>query len=107
MTAESMTRGKRSHADTDWRVRQAKARRIEAVLTSRPSETALTWTHLLISGLITIPLLWVFTSVLATAVSRYAGAGVIVTGLPLIRLIAWICYPLTRPVSFRCSSKST
>ncbi|MHC4414198.1 MAG: hemolysin family protein [Planctomycetota bacterium] len=64
------------------------------------AEAAMTWGHLLVSGLISVPILWVCTSVLASAVSRHVGSGLIATGLPAIRAITWLCYPLTKAVSF-------
>ncbi|MHC4220605.1 MAG: CNNM domain-containing protein, partial [Planctomycetota bacterium] len=65
-----------------------------------PDSSALTWTDLLVAGAIAAPLLWIFTSVLASAVARYSAAGLIARGLPLIRAMTWVCFPLTTAVSF-------
>jgi CBS domain containing-hemolysin-like protein len=65
-----------------------------------PERAALAWPHLLIAGAIAVPLLWIFTSVLAAALARYAAAGLIARGLPLIRAMTWLCFPLTTAVSF-------
>ncbi len=64
------------------------------------AQASLTWTDLLISGLIAVPLLWVLSTVLASAVSRYAGESIVSACLPLIRLMTWACFPLTKAVSF-------
>jgi CBS domain containing-hemolysin-like protein len=65
-----------------------------------PDSSALTWTDLLVAGAIAAPLLWIFTSVLASALARYAAAGLIARGLPFIRAMTWVCLPLTKAVSF-------
>ena len=64
------------------------------------TEAPLSWPDLAISGLISVMLLWVFTSVLAAALARYVGAGLIATGLPVTRIITRLCWPLTKAVSF-------
>ena len=64
------------------------------------TEASLSWSNLLISGLISVTVLWVFTSVVATALARHVGAGLVSTGLPPIRLITRLCRPLTMAVSF-------
>ncbi len=64
------------------------------------TEAPLSWSDLLIAGLITVPLLWVLTSVLAAALAHYVGSGLLATGLPLVRLLTRLCWPLTRAVSF-------
>ncbi len=64
------------------------------------TEAPLSWSDLLIAGLITVPLLWVLTSVLAAALARYAGSGLLTTGLPLVRLLTRLFWPLTKAVSF-------
>jgi putative hemolysin len=65
-----------------------------------PERAALTWQHLLIASVITVPLLWVFTSVLSAALARYAAIGIIARGLPAIRATTWLCFPLIQAVSF-------
>ncbi len=64
------------------------------------AEAALTWPDLAITGLIAVPLLWVFSSVLASAVGRYAGGPLVSGGLPVIRTVTTACYPVTKAVSF-------
>ena len=64
------------------------------------TETSLSWSNLLLSGLISVALLWVFTTVLAVALARHVGAGLLVTGLPLVRVITRLCLPLTFAASF-------
>ena len=60
----------------------------------------LSWPDLAISGVISVMLLWVFTSVLAAALARHVGAALVSTGLPIIRFVTRICWPLTKAVSF-------
>ncbi len=64
------------------------------------TEAPLSWPDLAISGLISVMLLWVFTSVLAAALARHVGAGLVSTGLPIIRFVTRSCWPLTKAVSF-------
>jgi len=64
------------------------------------AEARLSWPDLLVAALITVPLLWVFTTVLAAALARYLGSGILLTGLPFVRLLAGVCWPLTKAVSF-------
>ena len=63
-------------------------------------ESTLAWGDLGRSTIISVPILWVATSVLASAIARHAGRGVIATGLPVIRAITWVCFPLVWFVSF-------
>lgn len=49
---------------------------------------------LLWSALIAIPLLWFFTTVLADAIARYAGVGLIARSIWLLRAIGTLGYPL-------------
>jgi CBS domain containing-hemolysin-like protein len=60
----------------------------------------LAWPDVLISGLIAVPVLWICTSVLSAALARYAAVGLIARGLPLIRAMTWLCFPLIQAVSF-------
>ncbi|MHC4992776.1 MAG: hemolysin family protein [Planctomycetota bacterium] len=62
--------------------------------------SALIWADLLIAGVIAVPLLWIFNSVLSSALARYAATGLIVRGLPVMRAMTWVCLPLTKAVSF-------
>ena len=62
------------------------------------TQAPLSWPDLLISGLISVMLLWVFTSVLAAALARHVGAGLVSTGLPIIQLVTRCCWPLTKAV---------
>jgi len=72
----------------------------EVVEVGGPQRAALTWTHLLIAGAIAVPLVWICTSVFAGALARYAAPGLIATGLPFIRGLTWLCFPLIKAVSF-------
>jgi putative hemolysin len=63
-------------------------------------QATLGWTDLLIAGAIAVPLMWIFTSVLAAALARYAAPGLVTTGLPAIRLVTLASLPLTKAVSF-------
>ncbi|MHC4348635.1 MAG: CNNM domain-containing protein, partial [Planctomycetota bacterium] len=60
----------------------------------------LSWPDLLISGLIAVPVLWICTSVLSAALARYAAVGLVARGLPIVRAMTWLCFPLTKAVSF-------
>jgi len=64
------------------------------------AEAKLTWSDLLVAGLVSVPLLWVFTTVLAAALARHAPAGIIRSGLPLLRVSTVLLYPLTRATAF-------
>ena len=64
------------------------------------TEALLSWPDLLISGLISVALLWVFTGVLAVALARHVGAGLLSTSLLPIQLLTRLCRPLTLAVSF-------
>ncbi len=64
------------------------------------TQAPLSWPDLAISGLISVMLLWVFTSVLAAALARHVGAGLVSSGLPIIQLVTRSCWPLTKGVSF-------
>ena len=64
------------------------------------AEATLTWPDLLSSAVISALALWVCTSVLASAISRYAGGALIASGFPVVRSITWGCYPLLKAVSF-------
>ena len=64
------------------------------------TEASLSWTDLLVSGLISVAVLWVFTSVVAAGLARHVGAGLLSTGLAPIRLLTRLCRPLTMAVSF-------
>ncbi len=63
------------------------------------TEAPLSWPDLAISGLISVLLLWLFTSVLSAALARHVGAGLVSTGLPVIRVLTWLSWPLTKPAS--------
>ena len=64
------------------------------------TEASLSWPDLLISGLISVALLWVFTNVVAAGLARHVGTGLLSTGLAPIRLLTRLCRPLTMAVSF-------
>ncbi len=64
------------------------------------AETPLSWPDLLMAALITVPLLWVFTSVLAAALAGYLSSSILATGLPLVKLLTRLCWPLTKAVAF-------
>ncbi|MHC5002271.1 MAG: hemolysin family protein [Planctomycetota bacterium] len=52
--------------------------------------------HLVIAGLSSALLLWVFTSVVASAVARHAGTGLLVRSLPLLQTLTVLGRPLSR-----------
>ncbi len=64
------------------------------------TDARFSWTDLLMAALITVPLLWVFTSVLAAALARYLSSSILATGLPLVKFLTRLCWPLTTAVSF-------
>ncbi len=66
----------------------------------RTSAAPLTWTDLALSGLISVTLLWVFTSVLGGAVARHSGPRLIASNLVVIQVMTWACLPVTWAVSF-------
>jgi CBS domain containing-hemolysin-like protein len=55
---------------------------------------------LLIASVITVVLLWVFTVVVASALGRHVAAGLVASALPMLRLLAIACAPLTKSLSF-------
>lgn len=57
-------------------------------------------TDILIAGAIAAPLLWLCSTVIATAVAQHAGVGLIVRSLWLLRLVHIVGYPIVRPLSF-------
>ena len=60
----------------------------------------LTPTKLLIAGAISLFALWICNHVVAVAIARYAGVGLIVALLPLLRVIHFVGYPLARGYGF-------
>ncbi|MBT8487013.1 MAG: HlyC/CorC family transporter [Phycisphaerales bacterium] len=60
----------------------------------------LTYESLAIAGVVTVLVLWVATTVLASALARHAGAGLVAGALPLLRLVDLVCLPLTKALSF-------
>ncbi len=64
------------------------------------TQASIAWPDLLRALLIAVPLVWIFTGVIAVAVARHAAAGLVSSSVPLLRVIAWGCYPFTRAVSF-------
>jgi putative hemolysin len=63
-------------------------------------DTRLDWTHLAIAGVISVGLIWTFTSIVASAVARYLEIELISGALPLMRLLAILFYPFTRSLAF-------
>ena len=59
------------------------------------AESVLHWSDLVIAAGISIGLLWLFSTVLSTALARYAGVSLIVMNLPMLRALVWLCTPLT------------
>lgn len=59
-------------------------------------QATVTWWPLIIAGLIAAVLIWFSTIVLATAMARHFGAGMIACNLPILRAITVICRPLTK-----------
>jgi putative hemolysin len=60
----------------------------------------LTWQAIIISGVITVIVLWLFTSVLSSAISRYAGVGLIAGSIPLLRVLTVLGRPLSIIITF-------
>lgn len=58
------------------------------------------WGSLVLAGLITVALLWVFSSVLAYALAKHANIGLISTGIGFVRIIALLGRPLIKVVFF-------
>jgi len=59
-------------------------------------DAQLTWRTLLLGAGVTAALLWLFASVVASALARYAAVELIVSGLALLRTITYACLPLTK-----------
>jgi CBS domain containing-hemolysin-like protein len=70
------------------------------VVDLRAGAAALTWPDLFVSGLISVTLLWLFTSVLGGSVARHSGDRLVASGLGAIRVMTWTCFPVTWAVSF-------
>jgi putative hemolysin len=60
------------------------------------AEAVVHWSDLVIAAGISIALLWLVSTVLSTAIARYAGVSLIVLNLPLLRGLVWLCTPLTQ-----------
>lgn len=60
------------------------------------SETTVTWSNLIVSGLIAAAVIWITTIVLGTAVARHMGTSVIASNLALLHTITWACSPFTK-----------
>ena len=58
------------------------------------NESRLTWQNLSTAFVIAASCIWLFTSVISAAFARYAGVGLIVASLPLLRVIDFILRPL-------------
>lgn len=54
------------------------------------------WLRLAITGAIAVVVLWLVSTVISAALAQYAGVGVLVNSLPVIRAITFLCYPLNR-----------
>ncbi|UCD75842.1 MAG: HlyC/CorC family transporter [Phycisphaerales bacterium] len=61
---------------------------------------AFTVGNILLAGVISLLCLWVFTSVLAAALARYADVNLIMISLPIIKPLTLIFLPLTKVLSF-------
>ena len=64
------------------------------------ADARLGYTDLLIAGLIALLLLWVFTTVLATAIARHVSLAFVASALPLLHVLTTLCLPLTRGLGF-------
>lgn len=62
-------------------------------------EAEFTLANLALASAVTLACLWVFTSVLSTALARYSGVGLIIATLPVIRALTVLFLPLTKAVS--------
>ncbi len=60
----------------------------------------LTYGNLALAMLLAVAFLWVFTTVLSSALARHASVGLIVSALPTMRIITVICSPLTGALAF-------
>ena len=63
-------------------------------------DATLTYGDLLIAGLIALVLLWVFTTLLASALAHHVSVSLIAGALPMLRTLATLCFPLTRGLGF-------
>ncbi|MCP3904973.1 MAG: HlyC/CorC family transporter [Planctomycetes bacterium] len=63
-------------------------------------EASLTWPDLAVAGLVTAVALWVFSSILATALARHASVGLISGVLPGLRVLTIALLPFTRALGF-------
>lgn len=61
---------------------------------------SLTFGDLLIAGIIAAPAIWICSTVIASAVARHAGVGLIVRSVWLLRAFFVIGYPVVKPLSF-------
>src|SRR5690606_27412595 len=57
-------------------------------------ESSLLISHLVWSGLISIALLWLFSSVLSNAIARHVGLPLIGYSVPLLRVVMVLAHPL-------------
>lgn len=62
-------------------------------------DATLTVSALLWAGAISVVLLWLFTTVLSSAVARYAGIAVIDRSMPLLHVLAVVGWPLTHLIA--------
>jgi CBS domain containing-hemolysin-like protein len=69
-------------------------------LTGLGPESKLTAESLVVAGLVSLVFLWVFSSVLASAVARHAGPAVVSYSWPLLKVMAVIGRPLEVGLSF-------
>lgn len=56
---------------------------------------SVTWLNLIVSGLIAAAIIWFTTIVLSTSIARHCGTSLIAANLPVLRIVTWLCRPLT------------
>ncbi len=59
-------------------------------------QAIITWTDLILSGLIAAVAIWFSTVVLGTAFARHCGITIIAFSLPMLYIVTWLCTPLTK-----------
>jgi putative hemolysin len=67
-----------------------------AAIINLRTQATVTWWHLIGAGVIAAAVIWLTTIVIAQGLSRYLGAGIIASCLPIIRAITLALRPVTR-----------
>jgi putative hemolysin len=61
---------------------------------------ALTWEKLALAGGLSLLILWIFTTMLASSLARHVPEALVAGALPMIRALSIVCSPLTRSLAF-------